>query len=103
MHPLQMLIHPAGICKISETNMFENELLPATAVQQRQCVDAVGCRTFSSALISMFVSHILQILAGCIQICSGFNASTTTGMFLVAWFDSHVTLSPTWDVSGDMV
>ena len=51
--------------------MFENELFPATALQQRQCVDAVGCRTYSSGMISMFVSDILQIPAGCIQICNG--------------------------------
>jgi hypothetical protein len=63
----------------------------------------LGCRTFSSALISMFVSDIFQIPAGCIQICSGCNAPTTTGMFLVAWFDSSVTLPPTWDISGDMI
>jgi len=52
--------------------MFENELFPATVVQQRQYVDAVGCRTYSSGLISMFVVDILQIPAGCIQICSGY-------------------------------
>lgn len=51
--------------------MFENELFSATAVQQRQYVDAVGCRTYSSGLIIMFVSDISQIPVGCIQICSG--------------------------------
>ena len=38
----------------TQTNMLENELFPATAVQQRQYVDAVGRRTYSSGLISMF-------------------------------------------------
>jgi hypothetical protein len=51
--------------------MFETELFPTTAVQQRQYVDAVGCPTYSSGLISIFVFDILQNPAGCIHICSG--------------------------------
>jgi hypothetical protein len=51
--------------------IFENELFPTSAVQQRQHVDAVGCGTFSSGLISKFVFDILQIPNGCIQIYNG--------------------------------
>jgi hypothetical protein len=41
------------------TYVFENELFSTTAVQQRQHVGAVGCRTFFfSKLIIMFVSDI---------------------------------------------
>jgi hypothetical protein len=54
--------------------MFENELLPPTAVQQRQRVDAVGCSMFFSGLISMFVFDILHIPSRWIQICSGRTA-----------------------------
>ena len=56
--------------------IFENELFPTTAVQQRQHVDAVGCGTFFSGLISMFVFDILQIPSGCNQIYSGCIART---------------------------
>jgi hypothetical protein len=38
---------------------FENEMFPTTPFQQRQQVDAVGCRTFFSWLISVFVSDVL--------------------------------------------
>jgi hypothetical protein len=55
-----------------QTYIFENGLFPPAAVQQKQHVDAVGCRTFSSRLIRMPVFDILQIPSGCIQICSGY-------------------------------
>jgi hypothetical protein len=43
-------------------------------MQQRQNLDAVGCRTIFSGLLSMFVFDILQIPDECIQICSGCKA-----------------------------
>jgi hypothetical protein len=61
---------------LAQAYIFEYELYPTTAVQQTQHVDAVGCPTFSSGLISMFVFDILQIPSRCIQICSGFIAPT---------------------------
>ena len=51
--------------------VFESEFFPTTAVQQRQYVDAAGCGTFMSGLISFFVFDILQIPSRCIQIYSG--------------------------------
>ena len=39
---------------------FENELRPTTAVQQRQHMDAVGCHTCFSVLISMSVFNIFH-------------------------------------------
>jgi hypothetical protein len=58
--------------------IIENELLPAMTVQRGQHVPVVGCRTFFSRPISMFVFDILQIPSGCIQICSGSSASICT-------------------------
>jgi len=46
--------------KIRRLYIFENELFPTVAVQQRQHVDAVGCVTFFSGLISMFVFDSLS-------------------------------------------
>jgi hypothetical protein len=49
----------------THTQIFENELFPTKAVQQRQRVDAVGWGVFLSELTSMFVFDILQIPSGC--------------------------------------
>jgi len=50
---------------------IENGLFPTTAVQQRKGVDAVGCRTLFSELISMCVFDTLQIPSECIQTYRG--------------------------------
>ena len=57
---------------------FLNEFGPSTAVQQRQHVDAVRCRTFFSGVISMSVFHILQIPTRRIQFCRACIAPTCT-------------------------
>ena len=41
-------------------------------------MNAAGCDTFFSDLVSAFVFGILQIRSGCIQIFSGCNAPTCT-------------------------
>lgn len=51
--------------------LFENELCPATAVQLRQLMDTVGCHTFYSSMISMFVFDILQLLVGASRFVMG--------------------------------
>ena len=47
------------------THIFENKLFPTTAVQQRQHVDAVGCRTFLvaawSACLALTFWKFLQV------------------------------------------
>jgi len=53
------------------TPIHSLQLLPTTAVQHRQQVEAVGCRMFVSGPISTFVFGVLQIPSGCIQIFSG--------------------------------
>jgi len=72
--------------------LFENELCPTTVVQQRQLMDAVDCHTFYSRLISMFDFDILQIVNGCIQICSGYTPmamglsyTSTTPYYFMVW------------------
>jgi hypothetical protein len=70
------IMHFTTLYKTSFTYIhFENELFPTMAGQQRQHVDAIGCRTSFSGLISMFVFDILQIPGGCIQICRRFIAA----------------------------
>jgi len=54
------------------------------AVQQRQHVDAVGCRTFFSGIISMSVLDILGIPSGENHICSGCSTPNCTPC-LRAW------------------
>jgi hypothetical protein len=51
---------------IAQAYTFENEFYPAKAIQQRQHVDAAGCRTFIRGLITMFVFDVLQIPSKCI-------------------------------------
>jgi hypothetical protein len=51
---------------LASTYIFEHELFPTAAVQQRQHVDALGCRTIFSGLSSRSVFDILQIPSGCI-------------------------------------
>lgn len=52
--------------RLAYTHISEVELLPIMAVQQRQDVDAVGCRAFLSRLISIFaISDILKIPCAC--------------------------------------
>ena len=46
---------------LASTHVFENQQFPITSAQQRQQVDAVGCRAFSDGLIRVFASNILQI------------------------------------------
>jgi hypothetical protein len=58
------------------TDVPDNELFPATVVEHRKHVEAVGCRTFNDGLIDMFVFDILLIPSGGIQICSGIIAPT---------------------------
>ena len=55
--------------------MFENQLLQAMAVQQRQHVDAVGCLTYYGGLIDIFVFDILQIPSGFKEICCTFGGA----------------------------
>jgi len=47
------------------------------AVQQRQYVDAVRCRTFLSGSISMFVFDILQIPTGYTALATGLSSTHT--------------------------
>jgi hypothetical protein len=58
--------------------VFDSELFRTMAVQQGQHVAAVGCHTFFSGLISVFVFDILQILSESRQICSGRFTRTCT-------------------------
>jgi len=59
------------------------------AVQQRQYVDALGCRTLCSELINIFVFDILQICAGCVR--SDVSAlHTLTAPWLWAWWMENV-------------
>jgi hypothetical protein len=60
-------LHKA-LCNTAHSYIFENALLPTTAVQQRQYVDRVRCRKLFSGLIIMFVFDILEIPSGCTQI-----------------------------------
>jgi hypothetical protein len=50
--------------KASCTYIFHNELFPTPSVQQRQHMDAVGCHTFITGLISMFMFDIVQFPSG---------------------------------------
>jgi hypothetical protein len=64
---------PNNNCNIAQnalqsTYIFENQLCPTMAVQQRQHVDVIGCGMIFSGLIGMFVFHILQISSGCIAL-----------------------------------
>ena len=69
-------------CTIHLANIyiFENELLPTTAVHLGQHLAVVRCRAFFSWMISIFVFDILQIPSGCIKFCSGRTAPTCTPM-----------------------
>jgi len=58
--------------------IFENKLFPATAVQLRQHVEAVGCRASFSGLMSTFVFDILRIPSWIIEICGGCIERTFT-------------------------
>jgi hypothetical protein len=60
------------------TNVSNNEFFPATVVEHRTHVEAVGCRTFYDGLIDMFVFDILLIPSGGIQIYSGIIVPTCT-------------------------
>ena len=51
------------------TYVFENELIPTMATQQKQHVDGVGCYTCLSGLISMFCICPLQISSEWFKFC----------------------------------
>jgi len=64
------------------THIFENDLLPTTAVQQRQHVDEAGCHFFWR--VHQYVLDILRIPGRCIHICRGCSAPNCT-LWLRAW------------------
>ena len=78
----QHLNYTTGSVTLHETPClcihFWKSVVPKDGTSQTEHVDAVGCDTFYSELISMFVFGILQIPSRCIRICSGCIAPTCT-------------------------
>jgi hypothetical protein len=74
----------------------ENRLFPTMVIQQRQHVEAVGCRTCVTGLIGVCVLHILQNSSVCRQICRGelhqiASSPTPTQLQACLWYLSILT------------
>jgi len=103
-------------CTKHRTYIFENELCPTIAFQQRQHLVAVGYRMFLSGMIGRFVFVILRIDSGCIQTCAhtaplclpacpdqaykGTLYVTDLAQNQIKYFISYVHISSCFDISA---